>query len=141
MLWTTSPISSKSPSVRRKGITPIDLSNFLFLRYPLEVLFFLFLTMKGDPNSAPPSSSTLFSSSPCECSGSNSLMSIVTCDVDFSRMLLFPWSSLQQLISPSQQLFSSAQPFLERQLSEPPYSFLLSWFMLLTLQHSCWYLR
>lgn len=47
--------------MRTKGVTLVDLFDFGFLHGLLELLFCLFLMMKGDSKSSPPSSSPFVS--------------------------------------------------------------------------------
>lgn len=89
---TMSLISSKSPSMRTKGLVPSDLSDLCFLHCPMEFLFFLLFTMKGEPNSMPPSFSTSVSFCPYDCSRSNSSTLIVACNIVFSYTASFSFA-------------------------------------------------
>ena len=47
----TSPISSRSPSVRTSDFILVDLVDFCFLRGPIELRFYLLLILKGNSKS------------------------------------------------------------------------------------------
>jgi len=79
--WTTSSILSRSPSMRTKGVTLADLSEFCFLCGLMELCFYLFLKMKGDSKPAPPSCSPSIPTSSLVHSILDSSRSIVACNV------------------------------------------------------------